>query len=214
MVKREIKGRYLIAFLLTASVFVLGIFLGIIISDFKTSKIYGYERDLMTNFLTQDLESDLLISHPCDFVNSSFVSQELFGVGDRLSALEKDLGKTNEQVLSLKKYYMVLQVKDYLFFKNFNEKCSGKFILNLFFYSNDHKICEKCEDQGFVLSYARAKNDKLRTYSFDVDLDTPIIKYLMSRYNVTAVPAVIFNDKVYNEFINTQKAEKIIEDLK
>ena len=57
MVKRQIKGRYVLAFLLTAVVFVLGIFLGIVMSDFKVSKIYGYERDLMTNLLMQDVRS-------------------------------------------------------------------------------------------------------------------------------------------------------------
>lgn len=213
MVKREIRGRYLIAFLLTASVFVLGIFLGIIMSDVKTSKIYGYERELMTNFLIQDAQTELLQSDPCSFVNSTLVSEELFKVGDRLDALENDLGKDDERVLSLKRYYAILEVKDFLFFRKVNKECDGKFILNVFFYSNDPKKCEECEDQGYVLSYIRANNDMVRTYSFDYDLDMPIVKYLASYYNVTDVPTVVFNEQVYNGFVDRERAEDIIEDL-
>ncbi len=213
MVGREIKGRYLVAFLLTACIFVLGIFFGIIMSDVKTSKIYDYERELMTNFLVQDVQSDLLVSDPCKFADSGLVSQELFKVGDRLDALERENGKGDEQVISLKRYYTALQVKDYLFFKKVNEECDGNFILNLFFYSNDPKVCEKCQDQGFVLSYVRTNNENLRTYSFDVDLDMPLVQYLVGYYNVTEVPTVIFNDQVYYGFMSRERAEDIIENV-
>ncbi len=213
MVKREIKGRYLVAFLLTASIFVLGIFLGMIMSDVKISKIYGYERELMTNLLFQDIQSDLFESDPCSFVDNDLVSQELFKVGDRLDALESELGKNDEEVVSLKRYYSILEIKDYLFFKKVNEKCKTDYILNLFFYSNDPKKCEKCEDQGFVLSYARAKNDKIRTYSFDVDLGLPVVDYLAGYYNVTGVPVVVFNEKVYQGFISKQEVDVIVSDI-
>ena len=199
------------AFLLTASIFVLGIFLGIIMSDFKTSKIYSYERDLMTNLITQDIQSELLEADPCSFISSGLVSQELFIVGDRLDALEKELGKDDEQVIGLKQYYTLLEVKDYLYFKKVNDECNATFILNLFFYSNDHKKCERCEDQGFVLSYARIKNDNIRTYSFDSDIDIPVVNYLVAYYNVTELPTNVFNGEVYHGFINTEKVEDIIE---
>lgn len=210
MVKRQIRGRYLVAFLLTASVFVLGIFLGIVISDFKITKIYGYERELMMNLAVQDLQSEILEGDKCKFVDSGFVSQELFKVGDRLDALEKELGKDDEQVLSLKGYYTLLEVKDYLFFKKLNERCNAGFILNLFFYSNDPKVCERCQDQGFVLSYARAKNDKIRTYSFDVDLNLPIVDYLANYHNIKGIPSVVFGDNVYAGFVDADQVEKII----
>ncbi len=210
MVKREMRGKYLITFLLTASVFALGIFLGIIMSDYKITKIYGYERELMNNFLRQNLQSELMENDVCNFSNSGLVSQELFKVGDRLDALEKDLGKDHQEVISLKKYYILLEVKDYLFFKKVNEKCNGEFILNLFFYSNDPKKCEKCEDQGFVLSYARAKNDNIRTYSFDVDLGLDVVNYLADYHKIENVPSVVFYDKVYTGFLDTEKVESII----
>lgn len=213
MVKREIKGRYLLAFLLTASVFVLGIFLGVIMSDVKTSAIYGYERDLMTNFIFQDVQTDLLQSDPCNFVNSDLVSQGLFRVGDRLDALEKEKGSDDDQVKSLKAYYTILEVKDFLFFKKINKDCNASFVLNLFFYSNDPKVCDQCVDQGFVLSYARAKNENVRTYSFDVDMQLPVVQYLVSYYNVTNLPTVVFNEKIYQGFVDAEEVDEIISDL-
>lgn len=204
------RGRYLLAFLLTASVFALGIFLGIIMSDYKITKIYDYERELMTNFLVQDIQSDLMEEDPCNFVSTGLASQELFRVGDRLDALEKDLGKDDEQVIGLKKYYNLIEIRDYLFYKKVNEECHKDFVLNLFFYSNDQKKCEKCEDQGFVLSYVRTKNDKIRTYSFDVDLGLPAIDYLTKFYKINDVPSVVFNEDVYYGFLDTEKVEEIV----
>lgn len=213
MVRREIRGRYLVAFLLTSSVFVLGIFLGVLMSDVKISKIYGYERELMVNLLLQDVNSELIQSSPCEFVDSGLVSQELFKVGDRLDALERELGKNDEEVLSLKRYYTVLEVKDYLFFSKLNEKCGGKFVLNLFFYSNDPKKCERCDDQGFVLSYVRGEDNRIRTYSFDVDLGVPVVNYFIDLYNITDVPVVVFDDKVYYGFLGREEIDSIIKNV-
>ena len=179
-------------------------------SDYKIEKIYGYERELMTNLIMQDTQMALLEDDICRFSEGGLISQELFRIGDRLDALEKELGKNDEQVISLKKYYTILELKDYLYFKKVNKECSAKFILNLFFYSNDPKKCEKCEDQGFVLSYVRAKNENMRTYSFDTDLDLPLVKYLINYYNIEEVPTLIFNEEKYTGYMTTEQIEEIL----
>ena len=164
----------------------------------------------MSTFLVHNLQTDLLITDPCGLSNNSLVSQEIFKVGDRLSALENDLGKKDPQVISLKKYYTLLEIKDYLYYKNLNEKCKTNFVLNLFFYSNDPKKCEKCEDQGFVLSYVRLKNQNIRTYSFDVDLGVSILDYLVKHYNITELPSVVFNEKTHKGFLDRADVEEML----
>ncbi len=180
-------------------------------SDFKTGTIYSYERDLMMNLLAQDVQDKILQEDPCKFVDSNLVSQELFRIGDRVDALELEKGKSDEQVISLKRYYTLLEAKDYLFFKKINEKCDSEYNLNLFFYSNDPKKCPQCQDQGFVLSYARTKDENMRTYSFDVDLDLPVVQYLVLAYNVTEVPTNVFNEEVYTGFLDNSEVDEIIE---
>ncbi len=184
--------------------------LGIVLSDYKVNKIYDSERELMTNFLFQDVETALISNDPCKFSNSSLVSTVLFNSGDRLISLEKDLGKNDVKVISLKKYYTILQVKDFLFYKKVAKQCDTDIVLNLFFYSNDPKKCEKCEDQGFVLTYLRAKYPNVRTYSFDVDLNLSVVDHLKELYGVTKVPSVVFDEDVYSGFVDNDRAEEII----
>ena len=85
--------------------------------------------------------------------------------------------------------------------------------MNLFFYSNDQKKCERCDDQGFVLSYARTKDGNIRTYSFDVDLGLPVVDYFVNYYNVTEVPVTVFGDHVYRGFLSTEEVDVIVGDF-
>ena len=211
MVERNIKGRYFIAFVLTASIFIIGILIGNLMGQYKVSKIYESQRDLTTQFLTQGLQSDLLLETPCNFINNELVSSDLFNVGRRLDALERERGSKDLDVISLKKYYTALQLRDYLYFKKANTECNSSYLLNLFFYSNDKDKCPECGDQGLILTYARNKNKKLRTYSFDVDVDSPLINYLIKGYNITSVPSVSFNDKLFFKFVDKNETMDIIE---
>lgn len=182
--------------------------------NYKVSKIYESERELTTQFLTQDVQNTLLtfsLSDPCKFFNSEIVSSELFNVGRRLESLEKEKGPKDADVVILKKYYTALQLKDYLYFSKVNKECNGNYTLNLFFYSNDANLCGQCNEQGLVLTYFRVKDPKIRTYSFDTQLDSVLVKGLVQYYNVTNIPTVVFNDKIYNKFMSKDEIEKVIE---
>lgn len=213
MVKREIYGRYFIALVFTIVIFITGILVGSLMTGKKVTKIYESERELTTQFLVQDLRNTLLLSEPCKFVESKFVSGELFEIGRRLGALEREKGSSNPDVLSLKKYYTALELNDLLYFRQVNNRCGKKFILNLFFYSNNPERCGKCNDQGLVLAYARTKHENIRTYSFDVDLDSPLIEHLKELYGVTDVPSTVFNEKVYSGFLSDDEVERILKEI-
>jgi len=202
MVDRKFRGRYFIAFILTLFIFLIGIYFGSYMSDIKINKINSFERDLARNYLLYDVQNELLGSDPCSFVNSTFISYDIFSVGNRLEALEGERGKNDEEVISLKKYYTLLEIREYLFYKKVNKECNSDFILNLFFYSNDPEKCPKCQDQGLVLNYARQIDNTLRTYSFDVDLDMPTVNHLMTYYGVIEIPATVVMDTTYNTFLD------------
>ena len=209
-VDRKLRGRYLMAFILTLSIFFLGIYFGSSMSNFKINQIDIFERDLARNYLLYDIQNDLIGSDPCSFINSTFVSQDLFNVGRRLESLEQERGKKDEDVISLKKYYTLLQVREYIFYKRVNKECSSDFTLNIFFYSNDPEKCGKCQDQGVILNYVREKTEDLRTYSIDADLDMSVVNYLMQYYKVNTLPTVVINENVYNESLSYEQIKNII----
>lgn len=200
MIERQIKGKYLIAFLLTASVFIIGILVGMLVGNYKVSKIDSYQREIMTEVAMRAAYQKLIETDSCTFFEKNFASEELFKVADRLVSLEKDLGTKDPEVVSLKRYYTALQVEEYLYLLKMKEKCGSNNVLNLFFYSNDEVKCSQCVNQGFVLTYIREKDPRLRTYSFDIDIGSPLVEVLMEKFKITTVPSMVFDNKVYNGF--------------
>jgi hypothetical protein len=113
---------------------------------------------------------------------------------------------TNTDVISLKKSYSLLEIKDYLLMKKITERCGQKPIFILYFYNNDN--CEDCTKQGYVLTSLREEYPNLRVYSFDYNLDLGAIKSMISIYKVpNKVPALVINGKVYSGF---QSVEDIV----
>ncbi len=208
--KREIRGKYLITFLLTLSIFIIGILVGMLASNYKVSKIESSQREIMTGVAMRDAYHKLIETDTCLFDKENFANEELFKVADRLTALERDLGTKDSEVVSLKKYYTALQVEEYLYLLRVKRQCKSENVLNLFFYSNDELKCANCLNQGFILTYVREKDPRLRTYSFDVDLGSPLIEVLMKRYNITTVPSMVLNNKSYSGFRDKNELLEIL----
>jgi hypothetical protein len=197
---RKVGGKYLIAFILTASIFIIGILTGVLVGNYKINKIDSYQRDIMAGVAIRNAQDKLIEQNICDFADASFANKELFTVADRLVGLENDLGTKNVNVIGLKKYYTALEIEEYIYLQKIKQKCGSKNVINLFFYSNEPAKCPSCVDQGYVLTYLRTENPLLRTYSFDVDIDSELVNTLMQKYNITTVPAMVFDDRVYNGF--------------
>jgi glutaredoxin len=128
-------------------------------------------------------------------------------MGDRLAFMEGQLGTDNEQVIGLKKYYSLLQIKDYMLASELAEKCQKKSVVVVYFYTN--KDCPDCTKQGYVLTALREKYPELRVYSFDADLDLSAIKTLQTVTGVSSqMPTLVINGKAYAGFQSIEDIEK------
>ena len=95
-----------------------------------------------------------------------------------------------------------------MFFTKLNEECSANYLVTLYFYSNEES-CTDCETQGYLLTYLRDKYSFVKTYSFDVELDSPVIDSLKLIYNVTTVPSIVFDGELYSGFLSKEELENI-----
>jgi len=133
-------------------------------------------------------------------------------LADKISYSENNIGAEDVDVISLKKYYSLLEIKDYLLMKKIRERCGEKSIFILYFYKNDN--CDDCTKQGYVLTSLREKYPDLRVYSFDYNLDLSAIKAMVSIYKVQDnLPAIVINGKVYNGFKSIEEIEKTFPEL-
>jgi hypothetical protein len=197
------------------------IFFGILyISNIFTSKrieeVRSIEDKISLDLLSSETQFALLKDSSCKAIDhSTAFSEELNNLTQKLSYMEENLGVDNTEVISLQKYYSLLQIKDYLLVNQVKEKCSVKPITIIYFYSNKDGECDDCVKEGYVLSKLRDDFPELRIYSFDYNLDLSAVKTMVSIQGVrNKLPALIIRDEPYYGFKSAGDLESIIPELK
>ena len=195
--------KYLWTFLITVTIFITAIILSNYFNDKKINSLRDIEDKISTDIMSSETEYNLLAESSCKDISSDVLSQELNTLAQKLTYTEENLSNNSSDLLRLKTYYTLLQIKDYLLMKKISVKCGTKPVFILYFYSAD---CPECEQQGYVLTYLRELYPDLRIYSFDYNLDNPALRTLISLYKVkNTVPAMVIDDKVYNGFVDKDK---------
>ena len=206
MRKRINKRKYLLVFALTTLVFLLGLLVGFYFSSEKIEDVRYLQDGLRSDTLDLEVLYTVLENEPCEFVNTTPLSDQLYDIAQRLDFMESQLGKNNEDVLQLKKYYSILQLRQWMFDERVREECSLEKNIILYFYDNEEGACESCQEQGFILSYLREKYPHLSVYSFDVQTDSQAVQVLVRRY-VDEVPTIIFDEEIITGFTRRSDLE-------
>ncbi|OHA46323.1 MAG: hypothetical protein A2541_02735 [Candidatus Taylorbacteria bacterium RIFOXYD2_FULL_36_9] len=195
--------KYIWTLLITIIIFVTAIYLSNFLNNKKIDSLREIEDKIAIDIMSSETEYALLAESSCKDLSSDILSQELNALAQKLTYTEENFGKNSPDLLRLKTYYTLLQIKDYLLMKKISIKCNTKPVFILYFYSTD---CSQCGEQGYVLTYLREQYPNLRIYSFDYNLDNPALRTLISLYKVkNTLPAIVINDKVYNGFIDKDK---------
>ena len=204
-------SKYVITFVITALLFSTAFYLSNYFNNKKTADIKATEDQIAIDLLSSETQFDILKQSSCNQLDDSILADELDTLGSRLNSMESQIGSNNPEVLQLKKYYSILQIKDYLLMSNYGKECHTKPVSVVYFYAND---CQDCKKQGYVLTYLRDTYPGLRTYSFDYNIDLSAVKTLISLNKIpTVLPSLIINGKTYNGFMSSEDVEKIIKPL-
>jgi hypothetical protein len=204
--------KYVVTFVITAGIFITVFYVTKIVNERKLSEIKSIQDKIAIDLLSSETQFSLLKRSTCSQDGSSLLAPEIGSLGERLGFMEGQLGMDNPDVIGLKKYYSLLEIKDYLLGIELSQKCSFKPIHILYFYKND---CADCEKQGYALTALREKYPELRVYSFDADLDLSAIATLETIYKVSSdLPALVINEKLYTDYQSIETIEKLIPELK
>jgi len=203
-------NKYAAAFAISTLVFIMGLLIGNYFNNEKFSRIETIENDIRIDLMSMDLQNTLLMENPCS-PKSTVLEERLEDVTSKLAYMEGQLGKKDNKVLELKRYYSLLEIKHYFLMKNQKEECNSTYNLLLFFYSNENNALES-EKQGYILDNLREKYglEKIKVYSFDTNLGLDMITTLESFYNVTTAPTVILDGKKLEGFQEKEEVEKLI----
>ncbi|MBI1969571.1 hypothetical protein HYS48_02655 [Candidatus Woesearchaeota archaeon] len=204
------KNKYLAALAITTLIFLLGIFIGNKISQAKLSNIDTLEREIRTDVLGAELQYRLILENPCNVTDPGVLTEQLYEIGSRLDFMESELGKDNQQVLGLKEFYSMLEIQHWLLLRRTKAVCNKEYDLILYFYSNLGD-CDACELQGHVLNYMHEKYPEINIYSFDINMQNPVLQTIRDLYRIQTPPTLIINDKVSVGFMNSQTVEEALE---
>ena len=207
------KKKYIIVFFITAGIFAIAFIISNYINDRRYDVIKSTSDKISIDILSLETQFELFQESSCASLKSSVLSDEINALADKLSYAENQRGIGDADVISLKKYYSLLEIKDYLLMKKVDTRCNVNPVSILYFYTNKES-CSDCTKQGYVLTKLREDHPDLKIYSFDYDLNLNAIKTITSLYKVTKeLPAIVINEKTYNKFQSIEDIQKIIPEL-
>ncbi|MCF7843742.1 hypothetical protein K9M47_02495 [Candidatus Gracilibacteria bacterium] len=206
--------KYIFTFLITSTIFVTTFFMSTFFSNKRVESVKSIQDTIAIDILSSETQFDLLKEVPCSNVGDTILSAELSELGNKLSHTETDRGETDDDVIYLKKYYSLLQIKDYLLSKKLVEKCGvgKKPVFIIYFYSNQGD-CPECGREGYVLTRLKEIYPDLRVYSFDYNLSLSAIDSMKKIYKIKSeLPAIIIEDETYTGFQSLEDLSALLPD--
>lgn len=205
--------KYVLVFCITVSIFILALSLGNFFTSRKVEELKNIQETISLDILSSETQFSLLQELACEDVDSSILSQELDSLAQKIEYGEKNFSASDE-ITQLKKYYSLLEIKDYLLMKNISKRCGTDYVFILYFYTTSEN-CSECTKQAYVLTTLRQTYPELRVYSFDYGLDLSAIHALISIYKVedTKLPAMVINGKLYTGYRSISEIEEDIPEL-
>src|SRR3990167_9241869 len=208
--------KYILAFVITAAIFGTAFYIATRFDAQRIADIRATQEAISIDILSLETQFELLGNLDCQAITDNPVlSDELNSLASRLSVAEQNLGANNAEVISLKKQYSLLEIKDYILMREISQKCTKlKPVYILYFYSNSGD-CADCNKMGDVLTYLRETYPGLRVYSFDYHLDLSALRNLRTLRKVEGpLPALIINNRapVYG-FKNLDEMTALVPEL-
>jgi hypothetical protein len=207
--------KYILVFFITLGLFALVFLLTNYLYSQRISQVKNIEDNISRNILESEVQYSLLADAPCDTeedANPIMVS-EINSLSSRLSYMEDQRGTDDTEVIALKKYYSLLQVKDYLLLRERAKQCGQKPLTILYFYSNAGD-CTDCKKLGYVLTSMREDYNQLHVYAFDYNLGLSVVETLKSIYKLdNNFPILVINRKPYYGFKAREEIEKLMPEL-
>ena len=203
--------KYVIVLFITIGLFLTAYYVSDYFGGRKIQELKNIQDQLAINVLSSETQFSLLSDLSCKNISGSAFSNELDDLGNKLEWGQKNLGNTVE-VSNLKKYYSLLEIKDYLLTKKISARCGTKAAFILYFYTTADN-CSECERESLVLSALREKYPELRVYSFDFSTDLSAVKAMLQIFKIqdTKLPALVIDDDVFTGFRSITELDPIVQ---
>ena len=202
--------KYIYAFIITLLILFLGVYLINTITNKKIETVRSIETDIAINILSAETQFALLSELECKDIAKNTLSSKIAELAKKLESMELNTSTNNSELLQLKKYYFLLEIKDFILMQRIAKKCDENLHYILYFYSNSGN-CDECKKQGKEIRHFVRDRKDVRVYSFDYDLKLSATETLKNVYQVnTPLPAVVVDGKVFNKLLKKSDLEDLL----
>ncbi len=211
--KKEDTMRYVVVFVITAALFLTTLALSSFLSGRKIKNIKSIQDTVAIDIMSSETQFQLLQELSCKDVAANTLSDTLNELADKIAYSEQNI-RNKEEVTELKRYYSLLEIKDYLLMQKIKAKC-GTTVVPIFYFYTTAENCSECIKQSAVLTELRKKYPEARIYSFDYNLELTALQSLIKIFKVedTKLPALVINEKLYTGFKSMEEIEKASPDI-
>jgi hypothetical protein len=201
---------YIFTFIVTIGIFVGALAASTFFTRQKTEQLKADESKLAIDILSLETQYELLNESSCKTFSRESLRNELDTLYSKLQFIESQVPEDDPEVFRLKRYYSILQIRDYLLTKKMAEECNLPMVFILYFYAN--KDCPDCQTQEYLLKAARTLYPEIEVYSFDYHLDLSAVQTLITLHNIPPAPPVMdINGKAYATFPSLDALREIVE---
>jgi hypothetical protein len=210
----ELK-RYIIVFVITLVIFGFTFWLSALFSNKKVDQLREIQERIAIDILSTETRYSLLEQTSCDHVlrakeDEFGLSQELNNLAKRVKHMESQLDPFDEDLLFVKEYYSLLQIKDFLLMSELTDRCDHDLFTILYFHEGG---CRECVRQSLVLDEIVEKYPGTRVYWFDLDTPNAAMNTLISLFDVTEGPTVVVDREVTQGFVGFSEIEALLPEI-
>lgn len=201
---------YIIVFLVTFSIIASAFAVSFYINKNRTQSISEAINKLAIDIYSIETRVDLSKESECKSIASSGISKDLRELDSRISFMEDQLGENNTEIFRLRRYYGLLEIKNYLVGVKASKNC-GVQIPSIIFISTKDSYCKDCHEQEFVIDAIQSNFEDLSVYRFNAYYDMPTIS-ANTKFGTTTsnLPIIIIKEKAYYGFQSLEKITDLI----
>ncbi len=205
--------KYFVVFVITVCLFGTAFYLSSYFNNRKVDQLKSIQDKISVDIASSETQFQLLQELSCQDVAQGTLTDALNDLAAKISYSEQNL-QNQTQVTELKRYYSLLEIKDYLLVQKIKAKC-GTTVIPIFYFYTTAENCSECIRQSAVLTELRDTFPMLRVYSFDYTTDLSALQSLEKIFKVkdTELPALVMNEHLYTGFHSIEDIEKILPEL-
>ena len=210
------KDKYIVAGIITALIFSLGLTLGFVLEDYRYNLVEDVNIEQETKYLSLQMQYLYLNSFSnadnCQ-VLATTLKNSVEDLAESLSeviAYEEEQTTMDSRRTAIMRRYALDNLRYWLLSLESKKKCELDIVPIIYFYSTE---CSSCPNQGTVLTFFKKKfGEQVLVFPINVDLKNqePMIEIVMSQFEINKFPTLVIDNKKYEGVVGQEQLQGII----